>query len=102
MIVRKPLYGILEAGTYWWATYYKHYKEKLSMVTSLYDPCLLITAKKEVFGVVGMQTDNTLFLGLKEFATLEDKELEKAKLTVKLREELSLKNNLIFNRCILS
>jgi len=49
-----------------------------------------------------MQTDNTLFLGLKEFATLKDKELKKAKLTIKLREELSLKNNLIFNRYILS
>jgi len=49
-----------------------------------------------------MQTDNTLFLGLKEFATLKDKELRKANLTAKLREELSLENNLIFNRCILS
>ena len=68
----------------------------------MYDLCLLIIVKKEVFKVVGMQIDNTLFLGLKEFATLKDKELEKAKLTTKLREELSLENNLIFNRCILS
>ena len=72
------------------------------IVTSLYNLCLLITAKKEVFRVVGMQTDDTLFLRLKEFATLKDEELEKAKLTIKLREELSLENNLIFNRCILS
>ena len=72
------------------------------IVTSLYNLCLLITVKKEVFRVVSMQTDNTLFLGLKEFATLKDKELKKAKLTAKLREELSLENNLIFNRCILS
>ena len=68
----------------------------------MYDLCLLIIVKKEVFKVVGMQIDNTLFLGLKEFATLKDKELEKAKLTTKLREELSLENNLIFNGCILS
>ena len=72
------------------------------IVTSLYNLYLLIIVKKEVFRVVGMQTDNTLFLRLKEFATLKDKELKKAKLTIKLREELSLKNNLIFNRCILS
>jgi hypothetical protein len=62
IIVRKPLYGIPEAGTHWWATYYKHHKEKLLMTTSSYDPCLLITTKKEAFGVVGMQTDDTLFL----------------------------------------
>ena len=72
------------------------------IVTSLYNLCLLITAKKEVFRVVGMQTDNTLFLGLKEFATLKDKELRKAKLTAKLRDILSPKSRLIFNRYVLS
>ena len=45
------------------------------MVTLLYNPCLLITTKKEAFGVVNMQTDNTLFLVFKEFATLKDSKL---------------------------
>ena len=45
------------------------------MVTSLYNPYLLITTKKEAFGVVGMQTDDILFLASKEFATLEDSKL---------------------------
>jgi hypothetical protein len=45
------------------------------MVTSSYDPCLLITTEKEIFGVIGMQTDNTLFLGLEEFAILEENKL---------------------------
>jgi hypothetical protein len=102
MIVRKPLYGIPEAGTHWWATYYKHHKEKLSMVTSSYDPCLLITTKKEIFGVVGMQTDDTLFLGSEQFATLEDEELQRAHLSAKPREELSSTSNLIFNGCVLT
>jgi hypothetical protein len=75
IIVRKPLYGIPEAGTHWWATYYKHHKEKLHITTLLYDPCLLITTKKEAFGVVGMQTDDTLFLASDEFAALEDNKL---------------------------
>ena len=83
-------------------TYYKHHKEKLSMVTSSYDPCLLITTTKEVFGVVGMQTDDTLFLGSEEFATLEDNELQKAKLSAKPRDELSPTSNLIFNGCVLT
>ncbi|KAI0999863.1 hypothetical protein K3495_g8333 [Podosphaera aphanis] len=29
--VIKPLYGIAEAGTHWWATYITHHKENLSM-----------------------------------------------------------------------
>ena len=70
------------------------------MVTSSYDPCLLITTKKEAFGVVGMQTDNTLFLASEEFAALEDSELQKAHLTAKPRDKLSTISNLIFNRCV--
>jgi hypothetical protein len=102
MIVRKPLYGIPEAGTHWWATYYKHHKEKLLMTTSSYDPCLLITTQKGTFGVVGMQTDDTLILGLEEFATLEDKELQKAQFTAKPRDKLSRTTKLIFNGCVLT
>jgi hypothetical protein len=71
------------------------------MVTSLYDLCLLITTIKQAFGVVGMQTDDILFLGSKEFATLKEEELKKANLTAKPREELSLEENLIFNSCVL-
>ena len=97
MIIQKPLYGILEAGTHWWAIYYKHHKEKLFIVTSSYDLCLLITTKKEAFGVVGMQTNDTLFLASEEFATLEDSELQKAYLTAKPRDKLSTESNLIFN-----
>ena len=41
----------------------------------LYNPYLLITTKKEAFRVVGIQTNNILFLASKEFATLEDSEL---------------------------
>jgi len=47
-----------------------------------------------------MQIDNILFLASKEFATLEDNELQEAYLTVKLRDKLSTKSNLIFNRYI--
>jgi hypothetical protein len=54
MVVLKPLYRIPEAGTHWWATYYKYHKEKLFMITSTYDPCLLITTIEDVFGIVGI------------------------------------------------
>ena len=78
IVVLKPLYGVIEARTHQWATYFKHYQEKLQMITSTYDPCLLITTSKERFAVVGMQTDDTLGLSNNEFAALEQEELEKA------------------------
>ena len=75
MVVLKPLYGIAKAGTYQWATYSKYYKEKLFMIISTYDPCLLITTLKEIFGVVGMQTDDTIILVNKKFLAFEEDEL---------------------------
>jgi hypothetical protein len=54
MVVLKLLYRIPEARTYWWAIYYKYYKEKLSMIIFTYDLCFLITTKKEAFGLVGI------------------------------------------------
>ena len=63
---------------------------------------MLITTKKEAFRVVSMQTDNILFLAFKEFVTLKDSELQKAYLTAKLRDKLSAKSNLIFNRCVVT
>jgi hypothetical protein len=45
------------------------------MITLLYNPCLLITIKKKAFKVVGIQTNNILFLASDEFAALEDSEL---------------------------
>jgi hypothetical protein len=102
MIVRKPLYRIPEAGTHWWATYHKHHREKLAMAMSTYDPCLLIITTKAAFGVVRMQTDNTLILRLKEFDTIEDEELTRAKFSAKPKELLFLDTPLIFNGCILT
>jgi len=101
MVVIKPLYGIAEAGTHWWATYFKHHREKLKMATSTYDPCLLITTPPGPFGIVGMQTDDTLILCDDEFGRLEETELDKAKFTAKPRERLMTNSPLIFNGCIL-
>jgi hypothetical protein len=69
------------------------------MTTSSYDPCLLIITKKEAFRVVGIQTNDTLFLASDEFTALKDSELQKAQLTAKPRDKLSVKSSLMFNRC---
>ena len=50
-----PLYGILEAGNSWFATYYKHHLNKLLIETSLFDPCLMLTkADRDSFRIVGI------------------------------------------------
>ncbi|KAI0995095.1 hypothetical protein K3495_g13086 [Podosphaera aphanis] len=89
MIVRRPRYGIPEAGTHWWATYDKHHRENLRMVSSTYDPCLLYTTSSIsgcVFGLIGMQTDDTLILCDDAFARREEFELEKANIPAKPRD----------------
>ena len=64
--VIKPLYGIPEAGNHWFNTYHTHHIKELQMSQSTYDPCLLCTntntSATAGFGVVGLQTDNTLFI----------------------------------------
>ena len=55
------------------------------MEPSTYDPCLMITTTKERFGIVGMQTDDTLILADKNFSNLEEEERQKANFTAKLK-----------------
>ncbi|GAO20099.1 hypothetical protein UVI_02042530 [Ustilaginoidea virens] len=114
MEVVKPLYGIAEAGTHWWATYFRHHREKLGMTTSTYDPYLLISAGNDrtddtdhtgdtiCFGIVGMQTDDTLGLSDDAFFQREELELTKAGFNAKPKTRLSPTVPLIFNGCILT
>ena len=97
-----PLYGIPESGLYWFVTYVKHHKVNLGMEASTYDPCLLFTnSDPAAFGIVGIQTDDTLILATEAFLSKEDKELRKAKLLAKPQELLTPENALQFNGCTL-
>ena len=69
MKVIKPLYGVPEAGNHWFNTYHHHHIEKLQMDQSTYDPCLLYT-NHNGFGIVGLQTDDTLILANETFNPL--------------------------------
>ena len=71
------------------------------MITSIYNPCFLIITKKEVFSLIGMQTDDILILALEEFSVLKDNEFNKAKFLIKLKEALAPETPLIFNKCVL-
>ena len=72
------------------------------MTTSTYDPCLLVSTDKSEFGLVGMQTDDTLFLSSASFAAHEQNELSKAGFMAKEKEKLSVNKPLIFNGYVLS
>ena len=57
---------------------------KLGIEQSTYDPCLMITKNpKGPFGIVGLQTDDTLFIGDDQFVDLEDTKLTSAGLLAK-------------------
>ena len=93
--VLKPLYGVPEAGNHWFKTYHAHHIEQLHMEQSTYDPCLL--QSNSPFGIVGLQTDDTLFVADEAFAEAEQTELDKAKFMAKEREQLTAETPLKFN-----
>ena len=93
--VVKPLYGVPEAGNHWFQTYHSHHVKELSMEQSTYDPCLLYS--NEPFGIVGLQTDDILFVGDTRFAQQEQVQLEKAGFLAKEREHLTPTKHLKFN-----
>jgi hypothetical protein len=93
--VVKPLYGVPEAGNHWFRTYHSHHVQELGMEQSTYDPCLLYST--DPFGVIGMQTDDTLILGSSEFVQKEQDKLKKAGFLAKEREQLLPGTKLKFN-----
>jgi hypothetical protein len=73
------------------------------MSTLTYDPCLLVTNRDaDAFGLVGMQTDNTLMLRTAAFSSLEGKKLEEAQFRSKLKTVLTPDVQLDFNGCTLT
>lgn len=95
--VVKPLYGIPEAGNHWYNTYHKHHINRLKMTTSSYDSCLLFNNNNDTFGIVGLQTDDTLFVANKRFVELEKQNLLHAGFEAKPCEILTNQNPLTFN-----
>jgi hypothetical protein len=70
--------------------------------TSTYDPCLLITSTNNIFGIVGIQTDDIIILGNKRFLTQEEQELAQANYIAKPKEKLTAATPLLFNSCVFS
>ena len=69
---------------------------------STYDPCFLISTTEDSFGIVKIQTDDTIILSDDRFAAIKEDKLVKAKFLVKLKEKLTSDTPLIFNDCVLT
>ena len=95
--VIKPLYGIPESGNHWFNTYHKHHLEELQMKQSTFDPCLLSTDEGAPLGIVGLQTDDSLIVGVKAFAEAEEEAIKKSGFTTKPRQLLTMEHPLKFN-----
>ncbi len=67
------------------------------MNQSTYDFCLLHLNNSTSFGIVGLQTDDTLFVANDEFAEDEQRQIEKAGFLTKPREKLTLQQLIKFN-----
>ena len=93
--VLKLFYGVPEEGNHWFKIYHRHYTENLGIEQSTYDPCLLQSNKP--FGVVGLQTDDILFLADEDFTDRELSELRKAKFIAKELEKLTIDIPIKFN-----
>ena len=87
MVVLKLLYKIIKAGTYQWAIYSKHYKEKLLMIIFIFNPCFLITTIGTLFRIVSMQTNNIIILEDDQFLTFKKDKLIKANLIAKPKKK---------------
>jgi hypothetical protein len=94
--VIRPFYGIAESGIYEWFTYHKHHLEKLNMVISTYDPCLLIIFDG-FFSITGMQTNDTLIICSLKFSAKEEEKIQKAAFRAKPKARLAKSSPMEFN-----
>jgi hypothetical protein len=87
-----------EARTHWYQTYHAHHINKLKLLTSAYNPCLLYNNN----AVITLQTNNTLFLGTPDYVKTKKAELHKTNYLAKPIKKLSANKNLVFNSGIIS
>jgi hypothetical protein len=87
-----------EAGNHWFKTYYIYYIKQLYIEQLTYNPCLL--QSNNSFSIVGLQTNNTLFLANKTFAKVKQIKLNKTKFITKEQEQLTIKHLLSLTKAL--
>ena len=91
----KFLYEVFETNNYWFVIYQNHYINKLNMMQSIYNFCLLY--KSNPFDIVKLQIDDTLLLIKNQFANAENEIIKFAKIMIKNRECLTKTKSIKFN-----
>ncbi len=99
--VIKSLYKVSETDNHWFKTYHDHHTDKLEMIQSTYNLCLLyissIIFSHIDMSIVSMQTNDILILADQSFVVIEEEALIIVKIMIKSREQLILNNALKFN-----
>ena len=73
--VYKPLYGIPESGKHWFGTYHSHHIEKLSMIETTADRCLLYKREDgNICVVLILQVDDSVGHGTYKFLRTEEEQ----------------------------
>jgi hypothetical protein len=96
----KLLYSIVEAGVYWWVIYYKHHREKLNIITSIYNAYLFITnnkniVKKKAFSITTLQTNDIYSINTNKFSTKKEHTIKEAEILYKPKDKLPFAFNSI-------
>lgn len=77
LLLRKPLYGMCDAGDYWYATICEHLRSNLSMTPCTTDLSLWIRIKDgRLVGIEGNYVDDNLNAGTKKSEYVTDNTLE--------------------------
>jgi hypothetical protein len=71
------------------------------IIISIYDLYFLIIINKDIFGIINIQTNNTIILVDKRFLAQEKEELKQIKYIAKPKKKLIVINLLLFNNYIL-
>ena len=90
MVIFKPLYRIIKAGTYQQAIYSKYYKEKLLITTFIFNLCFFIIIIGTLFGIISMQINNIIILKNNQFSAFKENKLVKINLMAKPKKKLNL------------
>ena len=73
LLVKKPLYGIPESGLHWFLTYHTHHVERLGMMATKGDVCVLYKRGETTpKGLVALQVDDSYGHGEEKFLQEEE------------------------------
>jgi hypothetical protein len=96
LVLVRPLYGLEEAGLYWFLTYFQYHKEDLGLSQTSLDQCFLYKRDhNELQALVSGQVDNSLALGDAAYMVLEEQKV--TRFQHKTAKTLPKTSSIVFN-----